>query len=1045
MLQRLIVFGAFLTVLLLSLSVTARKPQNGSDITRPHLQSTSQHNINPDLSIDGPGLFSSAQADTYVLASWTFDNGGYCDVQGWTAHDRTVQDDCYWHIDDFAGLGGGAYGLLVPLEGSQSLWCGARPDTGLILCHYATLPGYGNGWDQGWYFKCIEVPDTEAVIVDYLIAWDTESTCDYVSLEYTTKSTCDSLTGPGDILPGDWLEVAVLDGQSSRQFRSDTIPAGHDGFVKIRFHFTSDGAWSDEDGLYDTDGAAIIDSVTVRSEESGVFDFENFEDESSGDEVTTDGDWACLIRPGYGTSYAGLSPGLMLVQEDPCHLNKTCIWSFIVGSTENYACGGFPGQAAVPKQNERGQFIDLEIRSPQFPWTGSGATAQLLFDVYQDMPLTNLVFYRWHVRAWPGDCPGVWRKRAFVYYGDGKDWVHTIWSVGDLLGPSPDYVQISLGVVDMCGVWCGLMGDGLCHSHSPLFDNVEFRRISTTGPQWYARDIDLFQDTFPTNGTAVGTGRIDAAIDRAAYNSPTIYPGDSASITCADPVSGLLTPEPHTGFGGAVYFHLAVHPRSQPGKMTPTELEEDNFRWPLVDSTVVGSMTWYKFRCDTAFIEQAGSRTGPVPDKWCIDLNDNVFTNGDTLMFFFGAENTVGEITYWSEFTGTVTDFNETAAAPMEMQILPGGGYERGVDVLYVDNFSGQGAQIFFETVFQMLDPTYRGVDRYDKRGPSSCVGNSLGRQVKNVYQQLIPIYRTILWNSGNLREGTVGDGTGDPEKADDWAVLYTFLDQHTNPNEAGIYFSGDDLAEEWKELTGSAALQFRDVYMPHLLVTGSHVLAHGVSPLVIGEDGGIFDHGVPLEEDTIVAYGGCPIINDFDQLQPIGSTDLEMTYGGTGLATDGAVIYFDSTNALGNPARVVLSGFSFHSIRDDRPADIPDRADHLYNILTILGVLPDPVDITDYPQYHWNLSQNYPNPFNPVTTISYSIKERSRVTLKIYNVAGQRVRTLVNKEQVPRQEGYSVHWRGVSDAGEPVSSGVYFYKLTARNFTQTKKMVLLK
>ena len=64
---------------------------------------------------------------------------------------------------------------------------------------------------------------------------------------------------------------------------------------------------------------------------------------------------------------------------------------------------------------------------------------------------------------------------------------------------------------------------------------------------------------------------------------------------------------------------------------------------------------------------------------------------------------------------------------------------------------------------------------------------------------------------------------------------------------------------------------------------------------------------------------------------------------------------------------------------------------------------------------------------------------------LRIYNVAGQLVKTLVNAEQAPKAEGFTVQWNGRSNAGTPVSSGVYFYKLVAKNFTQTKKMVLLK
>jgi hypothetical protein len=311
---------------------------------------------------------------------------------------------------------------------------------------------------------------------------------------------------------------------------------------------------------------------------------------------------------------------------------------------------------------------------------------------------------------------------------------------------------------------------------------------------------------------------------------------------------------------------------------------------------------------------------------------------------------------------------------------------------------------------------------------------------------QLIPVYRKIIWNSGDLSAGTVGDGSGSPEKTDDFTDLFTFMDQHSNPNGAGIYFTGDDLASEWATLGGTSSIQFRDVYMPHLLVTGNHTTSHGLSPLVVGVDGGIFDHGPPNEEDSLVAFGGCPIINDFDQIQPTGSSRLEMTYGGTGLATDGAVISFDSTNALGHPAKVVLSGFSLHYIRNDWADGIPDRADHLAHIIQFLGNQLDQLVGGNTPSnYRNSLGQNYPNPFNPVTRIEYSIKNRSQVTLRIYNVAGQLVRTLINEEQNPRAEGYSVRWSGLNDSDRPVSSGVYFYKLTAGSFTQTRKMVLLK
>ena len=85
-----------------------------------------------------------------------------------------------------------------------------------------------------------------------------------------------------------------------------------------------------------------------------------------------------------------------------------------------------------------------------------------------------------------------------------------------------------------------------------------------------------------------------------------------------------------------------------------------------------------------------------------------------------------------------------------------------------------------------------------------------------------------------------------------------------------------------------------------------------------------------------------------------------------------------------------------------------------------------------------YQLMQNYPNPFNPSTIISYGIPAAETVTLKIYNTLGQEVATLVNEFQ---QAGYhSIEWN-IGDLG----SGIYFYKLTAGSFSETKKCVILK
>ena len=90
-----------------------------------------------------------------------------------------------------------------------------------------------------------------------------------------------------------------------------------------------------------------------------------------------------------------------------------------------------------------------------------------------------------------------------------------------------------------------------------------------------------------------------------------------------------------------------------------------------------------------------------------------------------------------------------------------------------------------------------------------------------------------------------------------------------------------------------------------------------------------------------------------------------------------------------------------------------------------------------------YDLKQNFPNPFNPSTTIRYSIDSPKKVSVKIYNVSGQLIKE-INKEH--SQPGvYQAIWNGKNNFGQKVSSGTYFYQLTVGNYSEAKKMILLK
>jgi hypothetical protein len=146
-------------------------------------------------------------------------------------------------------------------------------------------------------------------------------------------------------------------------------------------------------------------------------------------------------------------------------------------------------------------------------------------------------------------------------------------------------------------------------------------------------------------------------------------------------------------------------------------------------------------------------------------------------------------------------------------------------------------------------------------------------------------------------------------------------------------------------------------------------------------------------------------------------------------------------------PFRRVASGLALTLEGEVRMVDrgVEMGATYVYRLEGEEGILSETVPVV-VPVTQAKLGQNHPNPFNPVTTIEYWVpggSAKSAVSVVIYDVRGARVRTLVNGERASGR--YAVQWDGRNDAGAPVSSGVYFYRMLTGSFRDSRKMVLLK
>lgn len=1016
-------------------NVSARNPNESKNIVRD-LRGT---NLITDTSV--PGYYEAAAVDTYNIVKFTFEVN---DWMGWTQEDYTAQQDTFWHVTNFGTLGGGTYGLLVPIEGSYSMWCGTEPVTGweadplfLYLCGWLAAPGYGNNWDQS--LESEEITFEGVLSINFHGVFHNEGYgYDQCYLEYWDEG---------------WVEAFEFGGYHDTIATYGVDSADVGGVTKFRFHFTADGAWSDQDGLYNTDGGAIVDMITVSDDGS----YSNYEDfETAGEGAHAAGIWQAYGEPPFGI-YSHMATGM--IAPDPCSENYGTQVTF-TGATELANQTLYPGQFVTPRclnpvpgdyplgpcqaegiispniimtkystANDENQ--DADIPTGDLDLFGG---VLFRFTVYRDLPLDNLIFYTWSVRNVVDKCPGSWHDRGYVYYGPDKDYLFTGNNVSDLISGPNDTLQLTFGVQDMCAVWGGYYGTCTNHSPSPWFDNIRIQRLRTSGPQYSSRSLDLFQDNFPDpadTGTPPLIVRADAANDIGPTDEDwMIVPGDSIVVEWSSPVAAS-TGNPEgikvDGNGPMVYIHVKATDQSPLGRanIAGSGIIGANDDWMTYISD---DGTWTVLQGDTARIGDSGIRNTALPN-YMFDLNDSLFTSGYLVEYYFSA----------------IDDNDETSYRPTNA--LEGGAYEFAClpfdnnEILFVDDFDGRGS--WDGEVQDYFDPALIAVlaegypDRYDMNAPSSLVGNGLASRTDDT--RLGQYYNTIIWDSGDLDTGTIGNASSTSDEADDIALLTNWATDASGHNhKINMLIMGDGLVDD---LTNVGETSFLNNILGVSLYgrsyfeeTGGRTAGGIISPLVKPVSGSYF-----ATMDEFWAFGGCPIVNAFDMLLTAGTNSdygLEYTDANGVKPSHYAMVYSDDSTTNDQPLKTVTCGFSFMAIRDANSDGAPVKNEFLDMVWDYFGNTSN-TDITDsddpVAKFANSLNQNHPNPFNPNTRIEFSLKTRSHVAIRVYDVSGRLVTTLLNEV---RDAGLhtDVQWKGLNDRGANVASGVYFYKIDRKS-----------
>jgi len=197
---------------------------------------------------------------------------------------------------------------------------------------------------------------------------------------------------------------------------------------------------------------------------------------------------------------------------------------------------------------------------------------------------------------------------------------------------------------------------------------------------------------------------------------------------------------------------------------------------------------------------------------------------------------------------------------------------------------------------------------------------------------------------------------------------------------------------------------------------------------------GQIWANGELVSEKAVdnFSYGEVVEVN-LDNLVPV-EPDMDYFVGFKVQSSNADFAWFDTS------ARVPGKGAWF---RINGWTEVNSNYDHNFMITAkVISMTADGEEMDINPVVDM-LGQNYPNPFNPETNIAFSLAETGQTSLEIYNIRGQKIKTLANN--ILEEGEHILHWSGNDDSGKPVSSGIYFYKLKNGRYTSTKKMILMK
>jgi len=998
---------------------------------------------------------------------WSWSSAGFngtahsgLNMDGWKGIDFNAQTDQFFRVCDNSADVDNGIGTCV-LAGTKSLFCGVTTGQSQAMCWPdQNGTGYGNNWSQHVVTKTYNCGVADLITLGYkyhdesepgfdygrviLQIWDGTGWVDYDTLaEYTGHES-----GTAGIVVTNFIPVEIR-------------PVD----FRIRFSFNADGGYSDEDALNPTAcGALEIDDYSL-AWDGGATDSENFEGVALGDLPVG---WDFFLGAGIGEFAAVRHLNDLTVQlgQDPCIASIGAGWCFMADSVLTFfdPNGGTTGRYHPLHQNNAAISPIIEFADhPGLPGR------YLAAERFGNLPMAEYIFMQWAVKFQPGCEAGgwsPWTSDNYVYYtAEGISCRPMAFDISTYVPPEAERAQVYYATLSLCAEqpW-PVPPYPVCTNTdnvTPYFDNVSFGLYgSNVAPFVSMRELDYWQDQFAEDGSLSPTATADTRTPN--YLSTLTPPIFGDTLNCRTPATDA-----------ELYFVFRM------ARVSPMQPTTHAFFTTWFPGVTGGG--WYEGRMDTAEVT-----TGLPPDvittlapgvymctfhesdahalpELTEILPNNLFVPGTRIEYFVKAKYTGGS--GWFLLPDT------TGGVAEEFEVLPmfrsdGEGGLEWPCLIVADHFGQRGNRFVRNStrIGTHLANNLYEYDMYDKLGPTSGLLNGIGRRASNPGQLGGPgtdkfcaspgasltqflAYTHCMMNTGTQLNNSIDEPDVIMIKA--WLTLYTgeFM--------RFFWLSGDQ-SPRWLYNQNPWGRDF----LTTQLASNYHASGYATHTLD-------YTYCLPI---TYVAGGRLLCTTEYRALQN-GCTRLFQILAANVAAGGMNEKAFDSQ---GTPAYAVISnlvgvgGANYKTlveaydncvIRDDASLGFPACGPETYmdtwfnqvltwgeyfasSVCNLAGDIGAP-NTGGTPAIVTALQPAYPNPMNPTATIKYSVGTPGKVMLRVFDVSGRVIRTLV--DQTKPTGSYSVIWDGSNDRGEKVASGVFFHQLNAPGYSGAKKIVILQ